>query len=138
MFMHGHTQNIYCVFVVHSFPSQVARLVALKRLSLACEVAVLLKDWDLVARGVWKAYHLLLPLLRVAAMGRLLFQAWHPGQISFGLPPPACLAIISLLVAMVAAMKMLQTSIHHFCRVRASEEERSKVGNKPDERSWVS
>ncbi|CAM9264147.1 unnamed protein product, partial [Ectocarpus sp. 12 AP-2014] len=53
---------------------QVARLVALKRLSLACEVAVLLQDWDLVARGVWKAYHLLLPLLRVAAMGRLLFQ----------------------------------------------------------------
>ncbi|CAM9422840.1 unnamed protein product, partial [Ectocarpus sp. 8 AP-2014] len=42
---------------------QVARLVALKRLSLACEVAVLLQDWDLVARGVWKAYHLLLPLL---------------------------------------------------------------------------
>ncbi|CAM9352028.1 unnamed protein product, partial [Ectocarpus sp. 13 AM-2016] len=50
---------------------QVARLVALKRLSLACEVAVLLQDWDLVARGVWKAYHLLLPLLRVVAMGHL-------------------------------------------------------------------
>ncbi|CAM9209213.1 unnamed protein product [Ectocarpus sp. 4 AP-2014] len=50
---------------------QVARLVALKRLSLACEVAVLLQDWDLVARGVWEAYHLLLPLLRVAAMGHL-------------------------------------------------------------------
>ncbi|CAM9135050.1 unnamed protein product [Scytosiphon promiscuus] len=53
---------------------QVCCLVALKRLSLACEVAVLLRDWDLVARGVWRAYHLLLPLLRVSAMGRLLFQ----------------------------------------------------------------
>eukprot|EP00752_Nemacystus_decipiens_P012187 g10805.t1 len=53
---------------------QVCRLICLKRLSLGCEVAVLLQDWDLVARGVWKAYHLLLPLLRISAMGRLVFQ----------------------------------------------------------------
>ncbi|CAN0183838.1 unnamed protein product, partial [Pylaiella littoralis] len=59
---------------------QVGCLVGLKRLSLACEAAVLLQDWDLVARGVWRAYHLLLPLLRVSAMGRLLFQACN--QIS--------------------------------------------------------
>ncbi|CAM9247576.1 unnamed protein product, partial [Ectocarpus fasciculatus] len=79
---------------------QVARLVALKRLSLACEVAVLLQDWDLVARGVWRAYHLLLPLLRVAAMGRLLFQARYPGQIFLDQSPPVlcqlhqCLSLV--------------------------------------------
>ena len=56
-------------------PHQVCSLVSLKRLSLACEVAVLLQDWDLVTRGVWRSYHLLLPLLRVSAMGHLLFQA---------------------------------------------------------------
>lgn len=42
---------------------------------LACEAAVLLQDWDLVTRCVWRAYHLLLPLLGIAAMGRLLLQA---------------------------------------------------------------
>lgn len=54
---------------------QVSRLTSLKRLSLACEVAVLLQDWDLVLRGVWRAYHLLLPLLEIPAVGRILFQA---------------------------------------------------------------
>lgn len=61
---------------------QVFRLIGLKRLSLACEVAVLLEDWDLVARGVWKAYNLLLPLLRVLSMGRLLFQARPLGIVA--------------------------------------------------------
>lgn len=65
------TSACFYVFV----PAQVCRLIGLKRLSLACEAAVLLQDWDLVARGVWRAYHLLLPLLRVSAMGHLLFQA---------------------------------------------------------------
>lgn len=58
---------------------QVCSLVSLKRLLLACELAVLLKDWDLVARGVWRSYHLLLPLLRIPAMGHLLFQARRDG-----------------------------------------------------------
>lgn len=60
--------------MLHHTRYKVCRLIGLKRLSLACEAAVLLRDWDLVARGVWKAYHLLLPLLRVSVMGRLLFQ----------------------------------------------------------------
>lgn len=53
---------------------QISRLESLKRMSLACETSVFLKDWDLVARGVWRAYHILLPLLGIAMMGRLLFQ----------------------------------------------------------------
>lgn len=48
---------------------------SLKRILLASEASVLLREWDLVKRCVWRAYHLLLPLLGVAAMGRLLFQA---------------------------------------------------------------
>lgn len=53
---------------------QISRLSSLKRLSLACEASVLLRDWDLVTRSVCRAYDLLLPLLGVAAMGRFLFQ----------------------------------------------------------------
>lgn len=53
---------------------KVLRMRSLKRLLLACEASIILRDWDLVFRVVWRAYNLVLPLLEVRAMGRLIFQ----------------------------------------------------------------